>query len=134
MKVVIDTNVIVSGLLNADSPPGEIVRMIASGLLRLCYDARIIMEYRRVLEYGKFPFTQEEIDILIGKIEHDGFPGCAVLLHKDLPDKNDNKFMEVALGCKAEFLVTGNNRHFPAHPGINILTPRDFLHEMKKRA
>jgi uncharacterized protein len=134
MKVVVDTNVIVSGLLNAYSPPGEIVQMIATGLLGLCYDARILMEYKRVLSYSKFPFTQEEIDILIGKIEHDGFPSGAVLLQKDLPDKNDNKFLEVALSSKVEFLVTGNNKHFPAHTGIKIVSPRDFLQEMKKRS
>lgn len=44
MKVVLDTNVVVSGLLSPFGPPGEIVRMTADGFLELCYDARILSE------------------------------------------------------------------------------------------
>ena len=134
MRVVVDTNVIVSGLLVATSPPGEIVKMIATGVLQLCYDARIVVEYKRVLGYSRFPFTQEEIDAFILKAVSAGFPSGAAVLSKDLPDKNDNKFLEVALSSKVEFLVTRNIKHFPAHAGVKIVTPRDFMQELKKRS
>lgn len=133
MKVVVDTNAIVSGLLNAFSPPGEIVRMIASSQLNLCYDARIIAEYGRVLNCGRFPFAPDEIEILIGKIEQDGLPSPSFPLKTGLPDRNDEKFLEVALGGEAEFLITGNLKHFPAQRGIRIVSPREFLLEMRKR-
>ena len=48
MKIVLDTNVLVSGLLSPYQAPGEIVRMCSSGTLSICYDARILGEYREV--------------------------------------------------------------------------------------
>ena len=50
MKVVLDTNVLVSGLLNPYGPPGRIVQLAAAGELQLCLDARILAEYREVRE------------------------------------------------------------------------------------
>ncbi len=49
MIVVVDTNVLVAGLLSPFGPPGEIVRMIVAGSLSLCFDARILSEYSDVL-------------------------------------------------------------------------------------
>ncbi len=46
MRIVLDTNVVVSGLLNAFGPSAQIVRLVAAGNLDLCYDARILTEYR----------------------------------------------------------------------------------------
>ena len=59
MKVVIDTNVIVSGLLTPFGNSAEIVRMITSGKLNLCFDARILTEYEEVLKRPKFKFSGE---------------------------------------------------------------------------
>ena len=49
MQIVLDTNVLVSGLLYPFSVSGEIIRLIARGDLKLCYDSRIISEYKDVL-------------------------------------------------------------------------------------
>lgn len=49
MLVVLDTNVLVSGLLKAHSAPREIVRLVAYNYIQLAYDARIINEYREVM-------------------------------------------------------------------------------------
>jgi predicted nucleic acid-binding protein len=45
MRIVVDTNVLVSGLLSPFGPPGVIVSLTAAGRLSLCYDARILAEY-----------------------------------------------------------------------------------------
>lgn len=65
MKVALDTNVVVSGLLSPFGAPGEIVRMVASGALELCYDARILCEYRNVLLRPKFSFDQIHVDYFL---------------------------------------------------------------------
>jgi uncharacterized protein len=54
MKIVLDTSALVSGLLTPFGPGGEIIRMIFSGRLTLCIDARILSEYRQILYSPKF--------------------------------------------------------------------------------
>ena len=49
MRVVLDTNVLVSGLLSPYGSPGEIVRRLAAGELTPCLEVRILVEYREVL-------------------------------------------------------------------------------------
>ena len=65
MKAVIDTNVLVSGLLKPYSYPGAIVRLLASGQIQLVYDARIIAEYRDVLCRPLFGFKSTEVEPLL---------------------------------------------------------------------
>ena len=54
MKVVIDTNIIVSGLLTPFGSPSEILRLLALGKLIICFDTRIMAEYLGVLNRPKF--------------------------------------------------------------------------------
>ncbi len=59
MKIVLDTNVLVSGLLTPYGAAAEIVRLIASGVLSVCYDTRILLEYQEVLARPKFQFMEK---------------------------------------------------------------------------
>jgi len=135
MKVIIDTNVIVSGLLSPFSSPGEIVRMIASGDLQLCYDARILSEYQDVLARKKFPFDQIHVEDLLEQIKACGYVSTGNPLSKRLPDINDEPFLEVALGGKAEYLVTGNLKHYPVskREGMLIVSPSEFIEIYRKK-
>jgi putative PIN family toxin of toxin-antitoxin system len=129
MKIVLDTNVIVSGLLNPYGSSGKIIRMVASGLLELCYDSRILSEYRSVLFRPKFHFNQAHVDSLLDQIKSCGHVVAAKPLRIRLPDPYDEPFLEVALQEKAKCLVTGNLRHYPTKRlcNITVLSPSDFL-------
>ncbi len=129
MKIVLDTNVLVSGLLNPYGAAGQIVRMVAAGRLVLCFDARILGEYREVLLRPKFPFQASQVDVLLGQIDATGELVSAQPCSPPLPDPSDEPFLEAALAGRAEFLVTGNRRHFPARcrHGIRLATPAEFL-------
>ena len=135
MKIVLDTNVLVSGLLDPFGPPGEIVRLVSSGVLELCFDARILSEYREVLARPKFPITPDEIDAILDQIEACGLLVSAEPLSKELPDRDDRPFLEVALAGQAAYLVTGNLKHFPqrARQGVEVLSPGDYLSHFRKR-
>lgn len=61
MRIVLDTNVLLSGLLSPSGPPGNIVRLITTGTVRVCYDARILVDYRQVLLRPAFPFTEIQV-------------------------------------------------------------------------
>lgn len=139
MNVVVDSNVLVSGLLTPFGLPGEIVRMIASGSLSLCFDARILSEYSDVLIREKFQFNAEQIYPLLDQIRAEGQIVAGELLRKKLPDPTDEPFLEAAIAGNAHCLITGNMRHFPVAKcqGIKILSPTEFLdfyqHETRRR-
>lgn len=129
MKIVLDTNVVVSGLLNPFGPPGEIVRLVAAGEIALCFDPRILSEYEEVLKRPKFGFRAALMEALIDFIRMTGSSVTARSLPVDLPDPDDGMFIEVALAGDADYLVTGNTRHFPAthRHGVKVLSPHQFL-------
>lgn len=129
MRVVVDTNVLVAGLLSPFGPPGDVVRMIASGSLSLCFDARILSEYTHVLSRPKFPFHEAHIHALMDQVKAAGMVVAGDPLPAGLPDSADEPFLEVALAGRAQCLITGNLKHFPAstRQGMRVLTPREFL-------
>ena len=129
MRVVVDTNVLVSGLLSPFGPPGAIAGLIAAGRLQLCYDARCLAEYAEVLRRPAFPFTDGDIDALLLQIEAAGELTAPSPLPDRLPDPCDEPFLEVAVSALAEFLVTGNVKHFPAaaRQGARVVSPREFV-------
>ena len=129
MKVVLDTNVVVSGLISPFGAPGEIVRMVASGALELCYDARVLSEYRSVLLRQKFSFDGARVEDLLNQIEACGYVTTGKLLTERLPDSDDEPFLEIAIGGEAHYLVTGNLKHYPAEKrqGMRVVSPTEFL-------
>lgn len=130
VDIVLDTNVLVSGLMNAATPPGRIVDGLRADEIRLCFDDRIFAEYYEV-------FTRPELarwihptdaDAILDHIQHSArrVDGSATI--EGLPDPDDAPFAEVAR-LAAVPLVTGNVRHFPRDiaGAIIVLTPREYL-------
>ena len=131
MKLVADTNVLVSGFLQPRGPSGQIVRAIAQGAIRLFFDARILEEYREVLLRPKFTFRPADVASFLDQVRSLGTPVAASPLSIQLLDPDDTPFLEVALSARATYLVTGNRRHFPESPLeiLKIVTPREFLEQ-----
>lgn len=129
MIIVLDTNILVSGLLTPYGSSGEIVRIVLSGRLILEYDSRILIEYQEVLNRPKFQFDKDQIDLLIDYIKQNGLAVSAEPLAKPLPDPDDAPFLEVAIEGKSEILVTGNKIHYPMkyRKGIKVLSPAEFI-------
>ena len=135
MRIVLDTNVLLSGLLSPSGPPGNIVRLITTRAVRVCYDARILVEYRQVLLRPAFPFTEIQVDSLLDQLQADGDLVAALPLVERLPDFEDEVFLEVALAGNAQCLVTGNLRHYPQknRHGVRVVSPREFLELFRDR-
>ena len=135
MKIVLDTNVLISGLLTPFGTSGEIVRMVSAGILILQYDSRILLEYQEVLYRPKFQFSEEHIDSLLDYIKKNGQVIPASPLTKRLPDQNDEPFLEIAIAGGAACLITENKVHYPRQfrEGIRILLPSEFINFYRKR-
>lgn len=129
MKIVLDTNVLVAGLLSPFGPCGEIVRMLSSGEVVLCFDALILTEYSEVLYRPKFGFDKDKVAALLDHIQHRGHTVASSPLRHSLPDADDEAFLKAAIAGKAECLVTGNASHFPSKlcQGRKVLSPSGFL-------
>jgi len=126
---VVDTNIIVSGLIKPNSSSGNIIKLILSGKIKLGIDNRIISEYKEVLLRKKFSFEKESIDHILEEIEADGIKIISEPLNLSLPDKEDLPFLEVAVTGNIKVLVTGNKKHFPKkiYRKVRIYSPSEFI-------
>ena len=135
MRIVLDTNVLVSGLLDPYGPPGKIVQMTSSGALSLCYDVRILTEYQEVLKRPHFKLNSDQVEILLEQIREEGHLVVSQPLPARLPDSTDEPFLEVAIAGKAQCLVTGNIKDYPVpkRGGMLLIVPAEFLDFYRKR-
>ena len=128
MRVVIDTNVIVSGILNPSGIPAEIIALLVNGKLSLIYDARIIAEYEEVLSRKKFGLKRSWIAPLIDYIRNEGEYIAAEPVSEKFTDEADKKFLGLALSGAAEYLITGNRAHFPDKD--IVVNPRETIRNL----
>ena len=131
MRIVLDTNVLVAGLLSPYGPPAQVLRLVLSGNAQLCFDMRILTEYRQVLARPKFGFEKQSVTDLGDFLEETGDSTSPTPCGLDLPDLDDAMFLEVARASGAAYLVTGDLKHFPERmrTGILVVTPSVFIAE-----
>jgi putative PIN family toxin of toxin-antitoxin system len=122
VRVVVDTNVVVSMALQSEGNPAHVVRLVRERALRLVYDRRVYAEYCEVLMRLRLPPALiADIVSAIAEVGErlDIVPPAPFVL----PDPKDQPFLEVALAARADAIVTGNLRDFPDGCGMQILTP-----------
>lgn len=126
MLVVIDTNILVSALWSKNGAPARAVGLVLSGQITPCYDHRIMLEYRQVLQRPKFRFRPAEINALLDWFKQSGRSVVPASLDVTFVDEADRKFYEVAKYCGA-VLITGNLKHFPNDDAV--MSVSDFLEQ-----
>lgn len=129
MRVVIDTNVFISGSFWKGNEE-KIIELCIKGNLTNHSSPRIVEEIDRVLQYGKFKLTEDEIERLIHvflSFSTIMIPQIKVLVVKK--DPSDNKFIECALDSDSDFLITGDVHLLELNEfeGIRIVNAGDLL-------
>jgi putative PIN family toxin of toxin-antitoxin system len=131
MRVVLDTNRIVSGLLNETGKPGKIIDLALSNRFQVAYDERILGEYEDVLARPELHFRPTQVRAIIAHLELTGqlIVNADPLLSEGFRDPGDLPFAEVFISANAQALVTGNLRHFSPllESGLPVYTPAQFL-------
>ncbi len=130
MLIVLDTNVLVSGLLTPFGGPARVIDQVVSTDLQVAFDDRILAEYEDVLTRPEFGFTKHHVEALIDHIKLNGVQVSARPLNpQEIPDPSDLPFAEVALTANADFLVSGNAEHFHflADHRVKVVSPADFI-------
>lgn len=130
MLVVLDTNVVVSGLLNGSGTHGKIIDLALDGRFQVAYDDRILGEYEDVLARPELHINPTRAKEVIAFIELVGCQFDAAPLSFDgFIDPDDMPFVEVFIAADAQALVTGNLRHFApiVERGLAVYTPAMFI-------
>ena len=129
MKIVLDTNVLVSALLSPNGAPAATLQLILSGRVVIYFDARILSEYREVLGRAKFDFDVRLTEDVLEFLQTEGILVVSVPLDLALPDAADAMFIEVGVAGAVDHLVTGKLKHFPAsqRQGLSVVSPREFI-------
>jgi len=135
MKVVLDTNIVVSGLLQPKGNPAQVLALVLAGAIQIVQDRRILAEYEEVLARPRFEFDKERVREVMSKLAADGLAVEVVGLRDlGLPDPDDEPFLSVALAGKVDYLVTGNMADYPAERrrGCTIVSPAEFMEAWRK--
>ena len=132
--IVLDTNVLVSGLLQPRGRPARIVGLALARRVRLAVDARILAEYRDVIRRPELRIDPILSSAVLRRIETTSLRVAPRPLERRLPDPDDEPFLEVALAANVEHLVTGNVRHFPPslRGGMSVLSPAEWLNRFRE--
>ena len=129
IRVVLDTNILISALLQPRSLPALTFLTALTGTkAQLCVSGEIYAEYEEVIRRPKFKRSEAVIEQALRAIRQNGFwvkPSEKVRASFD-PD--DDIFLECSQAAHAHYLVTGNVRDFPVKwVETQIVTPRQFL-------
>ncbi|MDR1031405.1 MAG: putative toxin-antitoxin system toxin component, PIN family [Treponema sp.] len=125
MKIVLDTNVIVSALLCPQSLPAKILGLVLNGTIGIVYDNNVLLEYIDVLNREKFKINKESIKVIFEFMKNDGEYTISIPRNVKFADEDDRIFYELYKSGEVDFLITGNIKHFPKEK--NIVTPKEFI-------
>jgi putative PIN family toxin of toxin-antitoxin system len=129
MKIVLDTNVFISGIFFS-GPPSKILQAWRDSKIQIVLSKEILEEYQRVAEELSFKFPAIDIEQIIELLTIYG----EVFETKDISisvceDPDDNKFIECAIASNSKLIVSGD-KHLLSISGyhkISVLKPRDFM-------
>jgi uncharacterized protein len=128
IRVVLDTNIIVSALLQPTGPPARIFTLVLGDGLQLCVSAGIYAEYEEVISRPRLQRSQETIASTLQAIREQGFWVRPAQRVRACADPDDDVFLECAQASQADYLVTGNIKHFPTSwVNTRIVTARWLL-------
>jgi putative PIN family toxin of toxin-antitoxin system len=128
VKVVFDTNVVVSAALKPGSLPAALVALAMARKVKLFLSPAILREYTDVLNRPKFDLDPAAVKAFLRDLRKAATSVRPSRRVARAPDEADNRFLECAAAAHAAYLVTGNKRHFPFPEceGTEIVTPAEF--------
>lgn len=128
MRAVIDTNIFLAGLLNADDGAAKIIRAFQDGEFVLVVTHDVFDEYLRVIHLFDNAVPAHKSEELLELVFHKAVKVRPAPARGLCTDGDDEKFLSAAFAGRASFLVTKNSKHFPGDAtSIRIVNVRDFL-------
>ena len=132
MRVVLDTNILVSALWKQDGLEAKVVRLALDGTLVPCASEELWTEYVEVLSRAKFAKLRSAAESLLAQLATRVvrvIPQMKVTWSKD---EEDNRVLECLQEAQGTYLITGNLRHFPREwEGARIVNAKEFFDMMQ---
>lgn len=135
MKIILDTNVLASGIFFESGLPGKIVIAFIEEKFELIISPEILDEYIEIVTRLQANFPKVNIDKFLDKI----FRLPAMCIAEKLPepvsqDPDDDKFIACAIASKTKIIVSGDKHllDVSGYKGVEILTPRQFFEKYLK--
>jgi putative PIN family toxin of toxin-antitoxin system len=130
-KIVIDTNVFVSSLIQRGYPNLIINNLFIEQKFQLCISEELLAEYYEVLARPKFSKFQDffiRAEVLLVEIELKATMYIPTISLDLISDVDDNMILELADECLADFVITGNTTDFtfPIYKQTKIVTPKEY--------
>jgi uncharacterized protein len=135
-KIVIDTNVIVSSLIQRGFPNLIISELFIEEKFQLCISDELLAEYYEVLARPKFSKSHDffnRAETLLVDIETKAKKYSPKITLSIISDDDDNMILELADECEADFIITGNSNDFtfPNYKHTKIITPKEYWEQHK---
>lgn len=128
-KVVIDTNIFISGL-NFTGKPSEVLELFINDEIEVYISPFILKEMEKILR-EKFEWSEEQVERVLDQIKRKAIqvqPKIKISVIKEKED--DNRILECAVEGKVQYIVSGDKRHLLSlkeYQEIKILSPAQFL-------
>ena len=128
LRLVLDTNVVVSAALKSDGPQRTVLLLAMTRPVRWYITKGIMAEYTLVLARPELKLRRGLQRQLLQLIKNHTWIVVPARLPQVTVDPDDNMFLECADAARADYLVTGNQRHFPRFwKSTKIISSREFL-------
>lgn len=130
-KIILDTNVVVSALIQRSYPFHIVNEVFSNSKIQLCLSDELLFEYFNVLhreKFAKYPDFVANAQTLLIDINNRAVKYHPTIRLNVINDIDDNKLLELAVTCKADFLITGNSNDFTLekYEGTKIVSPKEY--------
>ena len=135
-RIVIDTNVIISSLIQKSYPYTIVNELFIDDKIEMCVSDELLAEYYDVLRREKFARFHDffsRAEALLAEIETKATMFNPKIRLNLISDADDNMVLELADECIADFVITGNTTDFifPTYKETKIVTPREYCEDHK---
>ena len=134
-QVVLDTNVIYSGLRSRRGASFKLLSLLGSGRFEIHVSVPLVLEYEEVLQEkrGDLGLTETDVDDILNYLCQIAVPHDIHFLWRPrLKDPDDEMVLELAVGASCDYIVTYNKKDFPGVKqfGIGLVTAKELLQKI----
>src|SRR5438552_8172623 len=106
VRVVLDTNVLLSACLKPDGLEAQLVSMAIVTIVTACVTKQVWLEYEDVLFRTKFAACRLQAQTMLQQLKNNAAEVIAVTPVSAASDEDDNRFLECAVAANAKYLIT----------------------------
>ena len=133
IRVVLDTNILFSAVFKSSGTQARLIRLIVDSHIVPCVSPAVLAEYKEVLVRPILHRYAAEAEYILDLLTTIALRVVPINSVTAATDPDDNCFLECAEAADADYLITGNKRHFPkTWKKTKIVNTREFLEEIKE--